>query len=260
MAKIKNSQSQKSERAIFWLGLFTFLTTIYFNAQTQDPFNAPKFWILILGASWLIGFIAVKLKKYVILNWGANRNIFLLTGLYLGFSLLSALFSQNKFIAFFGENMRKNGYITYFCLALFFLVAVLYIKVENVISIYRFILLTSLTIGIYGIMQMTDNDFIKWSDHGNAVISTLGNSNFAGSMMAILAILCFGGIFIVQISKFERVIALISFLILCITILPTNARQGLLLLVFGIAGIVVISIFRINRKLGILRYLLHLLQ
>jgi O-antigen ligase len=63
--------------------------------------------------------------------------------------------------------------------------------------------------------------------------------------------LCFGGIFIVQISKFERVIALISFLILCITILPTNARQGLLLLVFGIAGIVVISIFHINRKLGI---------
>jgi O-antigen ligase len=251
MAKIKNSQSQKSERAIFWLGLFTFLTTIYFNAQTQDPFNAPKFWILILGASWLIGFIAVKLKRDVNLNWGANRNIFLLTGLYLGFSLISALFSQNKFIAFFGENMRKNGYITYFCLALFFLVAVLYIKVENVISIYRFILLTSLAIGIYGIMQMTGNDFIKWSDHGNAVISTLGNSNFAGSMMAILAILCFGGIFIVQISKFERVIALISFLILCITILPTNARQGLLLLVFGIAGIVVISIFRINRKLGI---------
>ena len=91
MAKIKNSQSQKSERAIFWLGLFTFLITMYFNAQTQDPFNAPKLWILILGASWLIGFIAVKLKKDVILNWGANRNIFLLTGLYLGFSLLSAL-------------------------------------------------------------------------------------------------------------------------------------------------------------------------
>ena len=242
---------KKPERVIFWVGLFSFFITIYFNAQIQDPFNAPKFWVLILGASWLTGFLLLELKKEVILNQNINKYSILLTLFFVGFSLLSVLLAKNKFIAFFGENMRKNGFITYFCLSVFFLLTALHIKIENIISMYKFIVLTALTIGIYGLMQMTDNDFIKWADHGNAVISTLGNSNFAGSMMAILAILCFGGIFINQISKLVRALALLGFLILCITIIPTNARQGLLLLIFGIGAILVIYILNINRKLGI---------
>jgi O-antigen ligase len=252
MAKVKNSQSKKPERAIFWLGLFTFLITIYFNAQTQDPFNAPKFWVLILGASWLIGFLVLEIKKENSFSRKSNKYSILLTLLLLGFSLLSALLAQNRFIAFFGDNMRKNGFLTYLCLAVFFLVAVFYIKIENVISIYRFIIITSLTIGVYGVMQMTGHDFIKWSDHGNAVISTLGNSNFAGSMMAILATLCFGGVFIKKLSRFERALTLVAFMILCVTIFPTNARQGLLLLFFGVTAILIIYIFNINRKLGLI--------
>jgi len=252
MAKVKNSQSKKPERAIFWLGLFTFLITIYFNAQTQDPFNAPKFWVLILGASWLIGFLVLEIKKENSFSRKSNKYSILLTLLLLGFSLLSALLAQNKFIAFFGDNMRKNGYLTYLCLAVFFLVGVFYIKIENVILMYRFIIITALTIGIYGLMQMTGHDFIKWSDHGNAVISTLGNSNFAGSMMAILATLCFGGIFMRQLSNYERFFTLLAFIILCITIFPTNARQGLLLLFFGVSAIIIIYIFNLNRKLGLI--------
>ena len=252
MAKVKNSQSKKPEKAIFWLGLFTFLITIYFNAQTQDPFNAPKFWVLILGAAWLIGFLILEIKKENSFFRKSNKYSILLILLLLGFSLLSALLAQNKFIAFFGDNMRKNGYLTYLCLAVFFLVGVFYIKIENVILMYRLIIITALTIGIYGLMQMTGHDFIKWSDHGNAVISTLGNSNFAGSMMAILATLCFGGIFMRQLSNYERFFTLVAFIILCITIFPTNARQGLLLLFFGVTAILIIYIFNINRKLGLI--------
>jgi len=251
MTKFKNTQIKKSEKSVYWIGLFSFFITIYFNAQIQDPFNAPKFWVLILGASWLIGFLLLDLKEGVIFNQKINKYSILSTLLFLGFSLLSVLFAQNKFIAFFGENMRKNGFITYFCLAIFFLLTALHVKMESVVSMYRFIVLTALTIGIYGLMQMTGNDFIKWADHGDAVISTLGNSNFAGSMMSILAILCFGGVFINRISKLVRALSLLGFLILCVTILPTNARQGLLLLIFGIGAILIIYIFNVNRKLGI---------
>ena len=119
--------------------------------------------------------------------------------------------------------------------------------------------MTSITIGIYGLMQMTGNDFVKWSDHGNAVISTLGNSNFAGSIMAILATLCFGGIFIKQLSKLFRICLAIAFTILCITIFPTNARQGLLLLFFGISAIVIIYILNKNRNIGLASVALSLI-
>ena len=250
MAKVNVSAKKHSNKAIWWLGLTTYAVTIYFNAQVQDPFNAPKFWTLILGASWLTGFIILEIRSESVFSENTKKYSITIIFLLLAFSLLSAFMSQNKFIAFFGDNMRKNGYITYFCLSIFFLVGVFYVRMKNVLLLYKFILLTALTIGIYGLMQMTGNDFVKWADHGNAVISTLGNSNFAGSIMAILATLCFGGIFITQLSTVSRICAVIAFIILCITIFPTNARQGLLLLIFGVSAIVVIQLIYKNRRIG----------
>ena len=259
MVKVKTAPKQQSDRAIWWLGLFAFVITIYFNAQTQDPFNAPKFWILILGAAWLTGFIALAFRSTSVFSEKTKKFSIILILLLLSFSLLSTIVAQNKFIAFFGDNMRKNGYITYLSLSIFFLIGVLYVRIKNILLLYKFILLTSLTIGIYGLMQMTGNDFVKWSDHGNAVISTLGNSNFAGSIMAILATLCFGGIFITKLSKVFRICAAVAFTILCITIFPTNARQGLLLITFGLSSIVIIFIHSKNRKLGLVSITLSLI-
>lgn len=259
MAKVKPTTKIQGDRAIWWLGLFAFAITIYFNSQTQDPFNAPKFWILIIGAAWLTGFLILDIKEKSVFSEITKKYSIILTLLLLCFSLFSTFIAQNKFIAFFGDNMRKNGYVTYLCLSIFFLVSVLYIRIKNVFLIYKFILMTSITIGIYGLMQMTGNDFIKWSDHGNAVISTLGNSNFAGSIMAILATLCFGGILIKQLSKLFRICLAIAFTILCITIFPTNARQGLLLLFFGISAIVIIYILNKNRNIGLASVALSLI-
>ena len=115
---------------------------------------------------------------------------------------------------------------------------------------------SALAVGGYGLLQMTGNDFINWSSSGMALFSTMGNSNFAGSLMAILATITLGGSYIYRSSIALSSISFISFIILVVTIFPTNARQGLLLLFFGISYLIIVVIYNLNRILGRLAILL----
>jgi hypothetical protein len=111
-------------------------------------------------------------------------------------------------------------------------------------------LLTAYAVGGYGLLQITGNDFIPWSASGMAIFSTLGNSNFAGSAMAILAIITLGGAYVYRKVAWIVVSSVAAFTILLITIFPTNARQGLLLLFFGIGALAIVLIYNYNRILG----------
>jgi O-antigen ligase len=142
--------------------------------------------------------------------------------------------------------MRRDGFLTYLSFIVFLYIGITYIRFATIRRFYIFALVTSLILGIYGIIQWTGNDFIQWSDHGNNVISTLGNSNFAGSMMAILAILMFGGFLSKSFNNIYRVLYLIALILLSIAILPTNARQALVILALGIG--LVITFFVSNYK------------
>lgn len=103
---------------------------------------------------------------------------------------------------------------------------------------------------IYAFIQLSGNDFVQWSDHGSSVITTLGNSNFAGASMAIFLVLSFGQIFIKSYSVYYRAAAFIISFILLFAILPTNARQALIILFFGLFLIVLAKIYEFNSKLG----------
>ncbi len=227
-----------------------FLVTIYFNSRSQDPFNAPKFWVLLIGAAWLLGYLVSYLRGNIKNLQGVIKKSVLLVIIFISFATISMVMSKNNFIALFGENMRKNGYLTYFSLSIIFLVTVFYVRNNNLIRLYKFMLLSALAVGGYGLLQMTGNDFINWSSSGMALFSTMGNSNFAGSLMAILATIVLGGSYIYRKSVVLSSISIIAFVILVITIFPTNARQGLLLLFFGISYLIIVLIYNFNRIIG----------
>jgi O-antigen ligase len=248
---VTNSVKPYDRKVIWWTGLFLLLVTSYFNSKTQDPFNSPKFWVLLLGAAWLLGYPISFRKKSNFLNKKGLRLTQILLFLFIGASTLSLLAADNKQIAFFGDNMRKNGYLTYLALAIFFLAIAGFINSSNVIVLYHFILLSAYVVGGYGLLQMSGNDFINWSASGMALFSTLGNSNFAGSAMAILAILSLGGAYIGRKDPITLWLSLIAFVILSITIFPTNARQGLLLLAFGVISLLLVLIYNFDKKLGL---------
>jgi O-antigen ligase len=238
-------------KVIWWVGAFLLLVTSYFNSQTQDPFNSPKFWVLLLGAAWLLGYLISFRKQSILLNSRALRFTQILLLLFIGASTLALLAADNSQIALFGDNMRKNGYLTYLALVIFFWAVAVFINSSNLILLYRFTLLSAYVVGGYALLQMSGNDFINWSSSGMALFSTLGNSNFAGSAMAILAILSLGGAYAYRKDQFTLWLSLIAFGILSITIFPTNARQGLLLLAFGIVSLLLVLMYNFNKKLGL---------
>lgn len=251
MRTVANSFKPYDRKVIWWSGLFLLLVTSYFNSKTQDPFNSPKFWVLLLGAVWLLGYLISFRKQSNFLNKRDLGLTQVLLLLFIGASTLSLLVADNKQIAFFGDNMRKNGYLTYLALAIFFLAIAGFINSSNVIVLYHFILLSAYVVGGYGLLQMSGNDFINWSASGMALFSTLGNSNFAGSAMAIMAILSLGGAYIGRKDPITLWLSLIAFVILSVTIFPTNARQGLLLLAFGLISLLLVLLYNFNKKLGL---------
>lgn len=251
MSMVATRVKSIDQKVIWWVGAFLLLVTSYFNSQTQDPFNSPKFWVLLLGAAWLLGYLISFRKQSNFLNSRALRFTQILLLLFIGASTLAFLAADNSQIALFGDNFRKNGFLTYLALAIFFWAIAIFINSSNLILLYRFILLSAYVVGGYALLQLSGNDFINWSSSGMALFSTLGNSNFAGSAMAILAILSLGGAYIYQKDRVTLGLSLISFGILSITIFPTNARQGLLLLAFGIASLLLVLIYNFNKRLGL---------
>ena len=256
MAKTANLSKSQGDKAVWWVGCFLFLITIYFNSRAQDPFNAPKFWVLLIGAAWLSGYLISYLQEYKKNLQGIISRSVALMFVFISFLTISMIMSKNNFVAFFGDNMRKNGYLTYLSLSIIFLITVIYVRNNNLIRLYKFMLLSALAVGGYGLLQMTGKDFVNWSSSGMALFSTMGNSNFAGSLMAILATITLGGSYIYRRSVVLSSISLIAFVILVITIFPTNARQGLLLLFFGISYLIIVMIYNFNRIIGRIAILL----
>jgi len=250
MVKTSNQLKSQNDKAVWWVGCFLFLVTIYFNSRTQDPFNAPKFWLLLIGAAWLFGYLISYLQENKKNLPEPIKKSIILILIFIIFSTISMIMSKNTFIALLGDNMRKNGYLTYLSLSIIFLTTAFYIRSNNLIKLYKFMLASALAVGGYGLLQMTGNDFINWSSSGMALFSTMGNSNFAGSLMAILATITLGGSYVYRNSKLVLSLSIIAFIILVITIFPTNARQGLLLLFFGVSYLIIVIIYNLNRIIG----------
>ena len=240
----KNNDSTSQNFILFAVAAIT----LYFNSKFQDPFNAAKFIILIVLASWLIPKLFKKNEIETTRNAIALRSciyFFILT------FFISALLSKNYFTAFFGENSRKNGFITYLCLSIFALVAS---KVFDVNSSKKFANLSTFLLVIlipYGVLQSKGLDFVKWNNPYNAVILTLGNPNFASAILAILGVL-----FLINILIEKRIF--FSFgnyfiLIACIFVMiENNSVQGFLAFGIGIAFIANVYFLKFRKGLGLL--------
>ena len=243
---MKSKQVNKKSidlRPVNWLVGGAALITIYFNSKIQDPFNAPKAWILLLVSAWLSGFLVINFRS---ITTRVSKTVLIIPALFIVFNFFALLLSKNKQVALLGENMRRDGFLTYFSFIIFLYAGISYIRFTTIRRFFLYALITSFILGIYGIMQWTGNDFVQWSDHGNNVISTLGNSNFAGSMMAILAVLMFGGFLSKSFSFIYRIFFLVAMAVLLVAILPTNARQALVILVLGVG--LILTFFVSNYK------------
>ncbi len=231
-------------------------TTLYFNSKVQDPFNSSKFWVILLIASWLVGHILVKGKTLLFLP--VNRTPLALISFFI-ISLVGSLFYTDlSYTGLFGDNMRRNGFLTYLALSIIFLSTIMYFNASYIKRLNFLSILVGLILSIYGLMQINGIDFVEWNNPYNAVISTLGNPNFAAAIMAVFAVINFGAILNSNTKNLTRVLHSFTVLLLIFAIYLSNARQGLVSLTLGIGFICLIYIYMKNKLLGIFASLLGL--
>jgi O-antigen ligase len=247
---MKNQQLEKN-KSIKIIFLSALIITIYFNTQIQDAFNSPKFWALILSTAVLLADLIMNGRNF---SRSENKFVFYLLIfllIYLIVMLISTVFAYNPQVALLGETFRRNGIVTSFGLAVFLLAATIHVKFNNILVAFKIIFLTGFLVGAYSLIQITGNDWNTWSDT-NSIISTLGNSNFSGAVMAILSIILFGQLFLKSFGKIYKTSLFVTLIILVYSIYETKALQALLILAIGIGLQILFLIYKKNNYAGIL--------
>lgn len=232
---------------LWWIFGGSAATTLYFNSKIQDPFNSPKMWIIMLIAAWLVGHIIANNNKSFKIP---EIKIFVaLLATFVLFCFVAALTTDISYTAFFGENQRRNGFLTYLALIIFMLASSIYVKSESLKRLNYVAFSTGLILATYGLMQISGLDFIKWNNPYNAVISTVGNPNFAAAVMAMMASIVFGPVLNNSFNVYYRVLSLLLTVILLVTIYLSDARQGLIAFGVGVGVYLIIWLYGIKSRL-----------
>jgi O-antigen ligase len=232
---------------IWWIFGGCAVTTLYFNSKIQDPFNSPKMWIIFLISAWLVGHIVAKKHNFFKDKSIRIFGLFLFSFTLFGF--IAAAVTDVSFTAFFGENQRRNGFLTYLSLTIFMFAAAIFVKLGAIKRLNYVAFFTGMVLGIYGLMQISGLDFVQWNNPYNAVISTVGNPNFAAAVMAMMASIVFGPVLNNSFNFYFRVASLFLTVMLLITIYLSDARQGLIAFAIGVGVYVIIWLYGIKSKL-----------
>jgi O-antigen ligase len=243
-----SSVFEDNQKAVIWLIVGGSLVTLALWANLNDPFNAPKSWILSIAGFWLLGWVIAQVRY----RW---QNSFLRWAIILGCSFWVALATSfvatdNKFIGIFGEYQRRTGFLAYSCLVVLFLAASFLINLNNLKALHLATLFVGFLVGIYGFSQHLNRDFIHWNNPYNSVLSTLGNPDFAAAFMGIFAVLNFGLLIQSKYVRWLRLLSGVNVLLLLTVIIFSQVRQGLLIAAIGIATIAITWTFQHSKKSG----------
>ena len=253
-----SSQSQPSGQIRIRSGVLAWLLggasamTLFFNSRIQDPFNSPKFWILLIVAGYLVGHIVSGNGK---IPDGARPTLRILANILILFTIalfVASFLTDVWYVAFFGEYQRKNGFLTYVALAVVMYSAARYLRVSLMWRVYAFAMACGLISAIYGLLQINGRDFVQWNNGYNPIITTVGNPNFAGALMAVFGTIVFCAILDRNVLAVFRFLAFIVFGALVYTIYLSQARQGLMSIGLGVGFFMVVALYQYRRTLGII--------
>jgi O-antigen ligase len=235
-----------------WLLGGASIITLFFNSRIQDPFNSPKFWILLVVAGYLIGHLIGTFGR---VPFDAKPTLRILIGILSLFTLallIASLVTDVWYVAFFGEYQRKNGFLTYAAFGIILYAAARYLRVSLMWRVYTFAMICGFISAVYGLFQINGRDFVEWNNPYNAIITTVGNPNFAGAVMAMFGTIVFCAVFDRNVLPVFRVLAILIFGALVYTIYLSQARQGLLSIGLGVGFFMVIALYQYRKILGLL--------
>ena len=249
MKKVKQVRVTDTFSGSIWVLLAgVSLITLYFNKSAYDPFNTPKLIILLITSGWLLGHIIDHYRNKSIKVKSRDFLYLAVSGIFLFFLSISLFFTDIFVIGLLGDTQRRNGFLSYFALTIILLFTALKINHFYVIRIIRVSILVGLILCGYGLLQITGNDFVQWNNPYNAMITTVGNPNFASSLLALMLLTALYAILIQSINKFYKIVGVVIIILGLVLIIDSQSRQGLLVAFFSIMFYSVIYFYFVLRK------------
>ena len=245
-----------SQSAILVFGLF--LITIYFKQNAADPFNTPKLSLTLILCGLLIGPLMHSYYKLGVRQKSIELVGVLLSTIFI-VSLTYALLNTDVFIrGFIGDTQRRNGYLHYLSMMIIFFYVIRNINFEFVGKIIKISIWLNLILGVYGLIQITGNDFVDWLNPYNSMISTMGNPNFASSILAFYTSIALISIYALNISSLYKVVAFLGSAASVIAIITSKSRQGLVVITIILSLFTSLFIMAKNRKYGLLAFSMNM--
>ena len=242
----------KSSNSVWFLLWGTAAVTFFLKTDFYDPFNSAKLILLLLVAGWIFGHLINSYREKPIKFKSDDFLTTILVASFIIFLLVSTLFTDVFMVGLLGDTQRRNGFLAYLGLSIIFLYASRRINFLNVLRVYKVGILAGLVLSTYGLIQISGKDFIKWNNPYNAMISTLGNPNFASAALAILSLLALYGVFLKNLPIIYKLISLILIVSSLVAIISSGSRQGLLVIFFSLLIYISIYFYLKNKKIGIL--------
>jgi len=240
----------KSSNSVWFLIWGVAAVTLFLKTDFYDPFNSAKLILLLLLSGWIFGHLVNSYKKNPINRKSQEFISTIIILSFIFFFLTSTIFTEVFIVGLLGDTQRRNGFLAYLALSIIFLYSARTIRFFNVLRIYKVAILIGLVLSCYGLMQINGKDFIKWSNPYNAMISTLGNPNFASATLAILSLLALYGIFLKNFPTIYKLLGITFIVISLFDIVNSDSRQGLLVIFFSLLVYVSTYLYFTNRKIG----------
>ena len=245
-----NKETYPGSNSVWFLLLSTTAVTLFFKTDFYDPFNSAKLILLLLLDCWLLGQLINSYRNGFPVIKSSEFLAILIVVLFVSTLLISTLQTDSLNVALLGETQRRNGFLAYLGLSLILLCASRIVDFSNVDSIYKTGIALGSILSTYGVMQISGRDFQSWDNPYNAMIGTLGNPNFASSMLAILVMFGIYGLFN---GGMPFIFKFLSFYVIGVglfAIIGSNSRQGLLVILFSLTFYFIIYASLKNKLLG----------
>lgn len=217
------------------------LVTLWFQTKTQDPFNVPKFSLLILVAPFTLYVLSTKsrMKDFTM----ETRVTLVALGMFLAAFLMASLSSGNFYQSMVGLYQRNLGFLTYLSFAFLFICTCLTLNHKNVNKLLIVFISTGTVETLYGVIQHLGADPFNWKNPYSPILGTFGNPNFQSAFLGITSAAALG----LALTANWSVRSLLSLQILCSLFLiqVSNSSQGFMS--FGVAATVIfLSFLRLN--------------
>lgn len=223
------------------------LTTMFVWTGLSDPVNLPKMFVVAVLAAWVLGAVVMS----TIISRGKNFTLGALAVVLFAIGLfISTLATDNKYTAFFGADMRNNGFFSYFALATLMVAAMMSFRLESIKHVMLGFNVVGLWLTAYGFIQLSHNDPLPWVNAYGPIIGTLGNPDFVSALLGSSAIAMFW--FLLSATTMSRRLITAAALLAELFILyKTGSIQGLVAFVVGLGLISLTRILQWNKRVGL---------